>query len=231
MSARGSTGRDVLHALAVHVLARRRSAVVGRIGLRVTPGGFGTPPFGDGDEVLRVSGGLLIRETDRSVASIRVDGTTLGELAAFAGADLAAEFSAGGDTPPLPDQDVPLSLDAGVAPELSAWWALGCASVDLALAELPAQAGAQRLQLWPEHFDVGTSVSLAGGVNLGASAGDGFCDEPYLYVGPWTDARPGPAGYWNAPFGAVVRRSELAGTAGARAFLHEGLQRLTGESG
>ena len=28
--------------------------------------------------------------------------------------------------------------------------------------------------------------------------------SPYLYVGPWNDARPGDASYWNAPFGAVL---------------------------
>ena len=41
-------------------------------------------------------------------------------------------------------------------------------------------------------------------VNLGASPGDGFHAEPYLYVGPWGPHRPGAPGFWNAPFGAVL---------------------------
>lgn len=45
--------------------------------------------------------------------------------------------------------------------------------------------------------------------NLGAAAGDGFSDEPYLYVGPWDALRPGSADYWNAPFGAVLGYDDL----------------------
>jgi hypothetical protein len=45
--------------------------------------------------------------------------------------------------------------------------------------------------------------------NLGASAGDSFYEEPYLYVGPWEEVRPGDSSYWNAPFGAVLRYGEL----------------------
>ena len=50
--------------------------------------------------------------------------------------------------------------------------------------------------------------------NLGASPGDAYEPEPYLYVGPWGPERPGDPGYWNAPFGAVLRRGELAGLRG-----------------
>ena len=35
------------HALAEHVVAAALYAETGRIGLRVGPGGFSTPPFGD----------------------------------------------------------------------------------------------------------------------------------------------------------------------------------------
>jgi hypothetical protein len=30
-----------------------------------------------------------------------------------------------------------------------------------------------------------------------------------MYLGPWDAARPGPADYWNAPFGAVLSFGEL----------------------
>lgn len=102
---------------------------------------------------------------------------------------------------------------------------MGQRLLDHLCAELPATAEPAVVQLWPEHFDLGTHVTLAGGdhANLGASPGDGFSDDPYLYVAPWSDARPGDPGYWNAPFGAVRRRDELVvtGTAGAAAARDE----------
>ena len=88
------------------------------------------------------------------------------------------------------------------------------------------------IQLWPEHFDAGTSVAVGENdrCNLGASPGDGFSDEPYLYVGPNTSIRPGDAGYWNAPFGAVLSRSDVAGASDAFScgveFLRRGLELL-----
>ena len=83
--------------------------------------------------------------------------------------------------------DVPLELHDSAAHEFSAWWALGVGAIDAVLAGRPASAA--RVQLWPEHFDIGTAV---GEVNLGASPGDSFCDEPYLYVGPWGAHIPAP---------------------------------------
>jgi hypothetical protein len=68
-------------------------------------------------------------------------------------------------------------------------------------------------------------------VNLGGSPGDGFSDEPYLYVGPWTSDRPGDSEFWNAPFGAFRTWSQLgAGPADVvitgAAFLLDGYRRL-----
>jgi hypothetical protein len=91
------------------------------------------------------------------------------------------------------------------------------------------------VSLWPEHFDVAFDAATRPGerVNLGGSSGDGYSDEPYLYVGPFSDARPGDAGFWNAPFGATRTRSELlaiGGEAGlaasGAAFLRDGYGRL-----
>jgi hypothetical protein len=89
------------------------------------------------------------------------------------------------------------------------------------------------VQLWPEHFDAGCDVAAGGGrVNLGASPGDGFHSEPYLYVGPWGPERPGDATFWNAPFGAAFGHGELldAGepVAAAVAFLTKGVELLAG---
>jgi hypothetical protein len=65
-------------------------------------------------------------------------------------------------------------------------------------------------QLWPEHFDHGSLVSVGDDrYNVGASPGDAAEPGPYLYVGPWSDERPGDPDLWNAPFGAVLRRADL----------------------
>src|SRR5688500_16231421 len=54
--------RAALHALARDVVSPARERVTGRIGLRSTPEGFGTPHFGD-DERVRVAGAELVRES------------------------------------------------------------------------------------------------------------------------------------------------------------------------
>jgi hypothetical protein len=54
--------RLALHALAQEVISPARERVTGRIGLRATPGGFGTPRFGD-DVRLRVDGTELVRSS------------------------------------------------------------------------------------------------------------------------------------------------------------------------
>ena len=99
--------RAVLYRIANHVLARAQYAATDRIGLRTTPGGFGTIPFGPDLERIRVSGGLLVREagatTPTWTRTIAIDGSSLAELAAFAEVDLSGEFSAENDTPSVAD--------------------------------------------------------------------------------------------------------------------------------
>jgi hypothetical protein len=65
-------------------------------------------------------------------------------------------------------------------------------------------------------------------VKPGASPGDGICAEPHLYVGPWTTDRPRDSEFWNAPFGAMRRASELGADVAseASAFPLDGLRRL-----
>ena len=90
-------------------------------------------------------------------------------------------------------------------------------------AELDAAGhGCSAVQLWPEHFDLGCNID---GVNFGASPGDGYSPEPYIYVGPWNSDGLGGE-YWNAPFGAVLPYGELLGAGDQRqaalAFLRRG---------
>ncbi len=227
-----ASARSTLHRVAAHILGRRRYEVSRRFGLRASPGGIATPAFGDGPEVLRVTGGVLMREKDGQVGCQTIPGTTLRDLAAFAGADIEAQFSCGPDTPPTGDLDEPLALDLDALEVLAAWYQYGWAVLDRVLSALSAPTHPDVIQLWPEHFDAATNFALANGsrVGVGASPGDGYVDEPYLYVGPWGPERPRDPSYWNAPFGAVLTRGQLndprldAGVA----FVTEGLQLLEG---
>ena len=197
--------RDSLHRIGTHVLARARFEATGRFGLRATPGGFGTPMFGD--EVLRVAGSALVRERDGHASAMPLHGATLADLAAFAGVDLSPPFDAGEDTPAVGDVHARLSVDAAEVARLADWWHLGWLVID---AVASAEPDAMAIQLWPEHFDAGTSVAIdeSERCNLGTSPGDAFSDEPYLYLGPWSERRPGNAACWNAPFGAVLTRND-----------------------
>ena len=192
--------RDVLQRVAVHIVARARNqAGAHSIGLRVTPGGFGTPEFGPDVTRVRVSGGLILRESggpdDATSVALGIDGATLGELAHVAGVDLAADLDVGHDTPPLGDVDEPLHVDEAAARALAGWFAKTNAALDHVVAAVGGGAAPTLVQLWPEHFDAALDLAAAPGqrVNLGGSPGDTYHADPYLYVGPWTDERPGDA--------------------------------------
>lgn len=233
--------RDTLQRVAVHVVARARSRATGRFGLRVTSGGFGTPSFGDAVERIRTSRGLLVRESagtsGTSTAAVAIDGSTLAELAAFAGVDLDTALDVGHDTPDPGDVGARLAVDERSARALSAWYTVVAEALDAVAAERP-DSSPSAVQLWPEHFDVAMDVAFdvadpgTRRANLGGSPGDGFHAEPYLYVGPWTDDRPGEPSFWNAPFGAVAGYSVVARAddpvAAATAFFSQGLDRLGG---
>ena len=220
--------RDALHRVASHVLAPARKAATGRIGLRPTAGGFGTPPFGPGEQ-LRVEGVTLIRRRDG--AEDKADITTLAAAADFAGVALTADPGIGHDPPPLGDADAELAVSAEAGAALGTWFAFAGSVLGAFRAELDASGRAcSEVQLWPEHFDLGCSIE---GVNFGCSPGDGFVAEPYVYVGPWnTDGFP-DGGFWNAPFGAVLRYGELLAAAdqeeAALAFLRRGADLATGK--
>ncbi|HSZ36501.1 MAG TPA: hypothetical protein VK773_05370 [Acidimicrobiales bacterium] len=222
----GRTRSDV-HRIAAHVLGRRRYAVSGHFGLRASPGGIGTPAFGPEPETLRLTPACLVREVGGESHGLALGGSTLASLAAFAAADLDGDFSAGADMPAPGPADEPLELDGKELADLFSWFDLGWRVLDEVMAERTGECATATIQLWPEHFDVGTSLeSGPDGVNLGFSPGDGFSDEAYVYVGPWSAARPGPSAYWNASFGAVLPRSQVHDAADAAAFIRTGLDRL-----
>lgn len=230
-----TAARTTLHRVGTHVLGRRRFGVVGRFGLRASPGGLATPAFGDEPEIVRIDGVSLIREVGGVMTQTAINGATLRDLATFAGVDIDRPFSAGGDTPAVGDPDGALVLDATAARTIAEWYALGWRVMDDVIAELPPTAEPATIQLWPEHFDAGTNVGLASGerVNLGCSPGDAFEPQPYLYVGPWSADRRGDQAFWNAPFGAILRAADLVGADDAArvggAFLRAGLRHASGD--
>lgn len=115
------------------------------------------------------------------------------------------------------------AFDPDAAAVLYAWWELGAE----VLAAIATDYGARssEIVLYPEHFDVASTLDLgvAGRLNLGFSPGDEFSAAPYVYAGPWI-AREGP--FWNAPFGAYRRYDEFvpASPAGpVRTFLDQAI--------
>ena len=229
------TGRETLQRVATHVLARRRAALCGKFGLRATPGGIGTSACGPDHEVVRIAGTRLIRELSGATAratALDLRTATLADAAELVDVDLDGEFEAGHDTPLLGPTTTALGVDPDAAAAVAAWFAFGWAALDGALAELGPDADASIVQLWPEHFDAGCDVSVGRDqrANLGASPGDGFSAQPYLYVGPWDAARPGDAEFWNTPFGAVMGYEKLQATndpvAVGVAFLVRGVELL-----
>ena len=217
--------RHSLHALAEHVLAPCRHAANGKIGLRFTYHGFGTPFFGANRQV-RVEDGVLVDEGPEGDRRTSVG--TLREAAGFLGREAGAP--AGVYTPSTPcDLDAPLVIDRAAASALGDWFGLA-ASV---LEQLRADAGAtgvddpSRVQLWPEHFDLAVDLGPQGGrANYGASPGDDAHPEPYFYVGPWDTEALGPHVYWNEPFGASLSFMELLCGADPLTFLRQGRELL-----
>lgn len=216
----------------MHIVARARLADAGRFSLRITPGGFGTPDLAGGTRRVRVVGAHLVVEDDTVGAPVRrslpLAGATWADLAALSGVDLAAPLDVGHDTTPAPESAARLVVDAQAATDVCRWLVTGAAALDHLANTVGAAHTPTPARLWPEHFDVAVELQLTPTerINLGVSPGDGFCDEPYAYAGPWTSARPGSEDYWNAPFGAMRTERDLDGD--LVGFWAEAARRFTG---
>jgi hypothetical protein len=195
--------REAMRRLACYVLSPARKAANGKIGLRYTYGGFGTPFFG-ADELIGI--------------------TSLADAAAFAGVTLSEDPGVGSDLPGFGDPDAALPIDPSTAAGLGDWYGFSALVLEQSRAELNvAGRTCSRVQLWPEHFDMGCNIE---GVNFGCSPGDGYLTEPYIYVGPWNTEGLPEGDFWNAPFGAALPYKELLGASDQRdtalAFLRRG---------
>jgi len=188
--------RDQLHQIAYFAVAPARYAAVGRMGLRATSGGFGTPEF-EG-RVARVEANLLIHEQGGNIATQTI--TTIRAAAEFFGHEYdTGWFTDFRDVLAPMDPDRPLKIDDVPALALGKWYRFGS---DL-LAELQSHGTGDdevtECQIWPEHFDAAIEMGReAEGrrASYGASPGDTNHLEPYLYVSAWSEIdRSEP--YWN----------------------------------
>ncbi|MDQ1379148.1 MAG: hypothetical protein QOE15_3321 [Acidimicrobiaceae bacterium] len=195
--------RESLHALAEHVVAPARHQANGKIGLRFTRGGFGTPWFGEDRQVRIDDGELVVCE---GADTQRTPVTTLADAARSAGIG-----SSGAPTDVYTPStslavDEALDIDTAAAHALGEWYGF-CASV---LEQVRSEsAGASLVQLWPEHFDLAVDLGdeAAGQrANFGGSPGDAGHSEPYLYVGSWVSQE---GEFWNEPWGASLSYQEL----------------------
>jgi hypothetical protein len=213
------TTRASLHAVAEHVMAASQFAQKRRIGLRQATGGFATQPFVVDDAERRVAvvrTELVVRDDVRGKATERREPiTSLQAAGQLAGGPVGMPSDAYRPSP-MPDPDAELAVDPDAAVLVADFYALVQAALTVFAAELVAE-GPSEIQLWPEHFDLATTVSEA---NYGGSPGDAEHDRPYLYVGPFDP--PPRGGFWNEPFGASRDWREIDGVGGAVRFFHDG---------
>jgi hypothetical protein len=219
--------REALRTLACYVIAPTRKAKTGRIGLRSTGDGFGTPPLDDGMRIL-VRGDHLVREPDLDIPV-----TTLRSAAAALGVELSPDPGVGHDLPPF-EPDVGLAVDAEASYALGRWYAFGDRVLDDQRKVLlsSGRGTASEIQLWPEHFDMAFDWGAddTNRVGFGASPGDTYQADPYLYASPWVREAITEDHFWNAPFGAAVPYTELMSAsdpvAVARDFFDEAIGHL-----
>lgn len=228
--------RLALHAVAEHVACPARHAANTKIALRYTIGGFGTPFFwADGDtRQVRVEDGHLVVQDGAGCHHHEL--TTLGAAADAAGVTLGASTEVFAPSTPA-DPRAPLEVDHASASLLGAWYGLATSALEQVRADRGPGDPESRVQLWPEHFDLGVDLGAEADrtrVTLGASPGDGPNPEPYLYVLPWAEVDRG--GFWDADSftGAILPYRELVAAEDQRRaavdFFHRGLDAIDQEA-
>ncbi|HEY5651242.1 MAG TPA: hypothetical protein VIW46_07320 [Acidimicrobiia bacterium] len=228
-------GRRALHQIAFFAVAPKRHAANGKLGLRYTDRGFGTPFFrgSDGDEQVRVEGDLLVHQTADAVRAEAV--TTLRAATRFLGLDYREAWFEGFHDPLEPvGPDTHLAIDPAVTEAVASWFGFGTHVLERSR-RIPGAVDVSRVQLWPEHLDAAFemgSVDDGARAGYGASAGDGAHPEPYLYIAAWGEIdRTDP--FWNDPAfnGASLDLRRLLEAddpyALALAFVEEGHCKLT----
>lgn len=229
--------RQAWHQVAFFVIAPIRYAATGRMGLRYTQRGFGTPFFrgADGrDEQVRVEADRIVHQIGDTVRDAEI--TTVADAARLLGCEYRPVWFEGFHDP-LPEADPTrrLAIEAGAAEAIGDWFGFATHVLERAR-RTPGAVQVSRVQLWPEHFDLAFETGSADEgrrAACGASPGDEGHPEPYLYVAPWR--RPdGSDDFWNDPaFGgaslsypALLEADDPYAT--ALAFVDGGLRRMGG---
>ena len=228
------TTRQALHQIGFFAVAPKRFAETGKLGLRYTRLGFGTPFFGEDEQVRVESGNLAYQRRDavtmKSVASV-------GEACEFLGIPYRETWFDGFHDPLAPvGPDVPLDIDPKAADAIGDWFGFTTLVLER-LRRTPGAVDVARVQLWPEHFDPAVELGSQDNghrASYGASTGDDAHPEPYLYVAAWADIdRSDP--FWNDTTfnGASISYAELLDSDDqvetALGFLRNGHDKLTGQ--
>ncbi len=185
------------HALAEQVVAPVRRRANGKIGLRFTRGGFGTPFFDD-DGVDRAGARRGHRSGRRArwYRATRARSRLSRRPARLVGIEPGAPADLYHPATHA-DPDARLVVDPAAARLLGDWFGFACSVLEELRVE--AHADERRVQLWPEHFDlsidVGDEAADSRGT-FGASPGDAAHPEPYLYVTHWAETVPSDP-FWN----------------------------------
>ena len=208
--------RNDFHRIAFGVVSNARKAANGKFGLRYTYAGFGTPFFGN-DEQVRVEGNELVRQIGPGTERTAI--TTLAAAAAFFGTVANAD-QAEHDTIELGDLDRPLVTTVATGAFLGHWFGFGTAALEQTRLLGDEGDDVGRIQLWPGHFDPAVEIGNADEgrrATYGVSPGDQGSDEPYLYVGAWGDVDRSNS-YWNETTfnGASMGYAELLASRDAR---------------
>jgi hypothetical protein len=218
--------RVALHRLAEAVISPARERANGKIALRYTRGGFGTPFFA-ADVQLRVLADRLVVQAGELERSAPI--TTLAEMAELVGRELL---------PQAPTDADRLAVDRECASFLGNWFGFAASVLEELRASATDALEPSRPQLWPEHFDMAVEIGVeqAGRrAGYGASPGDESHPEPYLYVVPWGEVPDDhlwqAAGFRGAelPYQTLLESADQRET--ALGFFGERLDALTAGGG
>ncbi len=230
------TGRRALHQVAFFAVAPKRYSATGKLGLRYTHRGFGTPFFqgpDGGDEQVRVEGDLIVHQTAEVVRTEAI--TTPGAAARFLELEYRDVWFDDFHDPLEPvGPDTVLTVEPLVADAIGAWFGFATHLLELAR-RTPEATEVSRVQLWPEHFDPAFEMAPSeddSRASYGASAGDSAHPEPYFYIAAWGSIdRSDP--FWNDTTfnGASLGYRALLDSddpyATSLAFMHNGYRKLT----
>jgi hypothetical protein len=218
--------------LAFHVLAPARFGDQGKMGLRYTYQGFGTPFFG-ADRQIRVEGEHLVMQ-DGDIAR-REEITTLRDATKLVGIEYKETWGPQWHDPPAAtDPDEPLRVDRASVQVCSDIIGFGFSVLEQIRIAANEDENPSRVQLWPEHFDAAVEIGIEGDgrrAGFGVSPGYAAHPEPFVYVSPWAKDWLEDS-YWNADSfgGSILRYSDLLAAADQRetalGFLQTGLELL-----